>query len=384
MTTALPVDTARDRRDDRRVMLFTAGAVLSTFAIGSTLQTVFLFRPERLAPLQLVLEAPMLPTRLATNLGAVAAVLLICGLIRLNERGALARAGWIVATALAVALARHAVQLLLGIYAHWQTDISLVEIGSVAGVIVLAIALALGQVRARVQLRTHERASAEQRLRASAALAELAAEEVRVRREVAEGLHGTLQGRLVMSQTRLDSAIRRLRESDDTAMALDQLATVSAELETIRERDVREFSQLVYPVGVDIGLSHAVRMLVRRIPAEIAVTAEISPDADAAVQGDDPDAVARRIALVRAAEEGITNALRHGAATQVRIQGRLAESAGAELVRVTVDDDGVGLPQSTRWNGLARTAERLGLHDGSVRLHSSELGGACLEVALPM
>lgn len=378
------VETARDRRDDLRVLLWTTGALLVTFSVGSTLQTVFLFRPERLTLVELVSQAPLLPARLFTNLATVAGVLLVCGLVRLNERRRLTRVAWLIVIALGAGLARHGLQLLLGIYVDPQPAMSIVEVGSVAGVVVLSASLALGQVRARVRLRSHERASAEQRLRASAALAQLAAEEVRVRREVAEGLHGTLQGRLVMTQTRVDAIVRRVQEDGGDATMLEQLEEVGRELETMRERDVREFSQLVYPVGVDVSLGHAVRMLARRVPADIAVTADISPAADAALDGASADAVGRRIALVRATEEGITNALRHGAATRIRIHAAASETAEAPLIRLTVDDDGSGPPEKPRWNGLARATERIGLHGGTVQLGSSALGGGRLEITLPV
>src|SRR6185312_15339067 len=59
-----PAVAGRDRRDDLRVFLVTAGALLLTFAIGSTVQAVFVFRPERLTADQLLEQNPLLPARL--------------------------------------------------------------------------------------------------------------------------------------------------------------------------------------------------------------------------------------------------------------------------------------------------------------------------------
>ncbi|MFK4729091.1 hypothetical protein ROT00_05335 [Agromyces mediolanus] len=370
----------RDRDDDRRVLLFTAGVLLTAFAIGSTLQTVFIYRPERIATAELIAESPQLPDRLMTNLVTVAIALLLAAFVRLEERRPLAAAGAVLAIALPVALARHGLQLLLGIYVAPELDVSLVEVGSVTVVIVVALGLALAQVRTRVRLREHERAEAEHRLRASTALAELAAEEMRVRREVADGLHGTLQGRLVLSQAAVDAIQRRGAEEGWSEAALEQLAGLRRDLERMREHDVRELSNLLYPVGVDVSLAHAVRALVRRVPAEIDITAEVAPEADVVLDRSGDGALAQRIAVVRGVEEGITNALRHGAATTIRVTVGVTGGDASPRVRATVEDDGVGLPDSPRWNGLARTSERLGMRGGSVELTPSELGGARLAV----
>jgi signal transduction histidine kinase len=384
MSVALPPSVAdRDRTDDLRVLLLTAGALLLTFAIGSTVQAIFVFRPDRLSVDELIASNPLLPQRLLVNVVTVALVLLVCALVRPNERRPGIAATWVVAVAVAAAFGRHGGQLLLGIYVGPSANATVTEIASVIVVVIVSLLLALLQVRARVRLREHERAGAELRVRASNALAELAAEEMRVRREVAEGLHGTLQGRLVMIQASIAALLTRGRESRWSDSDLQRLAMIRDELEAVREHDVRELSQLVYPVGVDVGLGHAVRALVRRVPPEISVTAEVAAEADRALDGAHADAVSRRIAIVRAVEEGITNALRHGAATAIRILVRLQVTPQGRSILLTVDDDGAGLPDVPRWNGLARTAERLELHAGTAALEGSQLGGARLRVELP-
>jgi signal transduction histidine kinase len=177
--------------------------------------------------------------------------------------------------------------------------------------------------------------------------------------------------------------IHQGREQGWDAAALERLDQVRQELGTIREHDVRELSQLVYPVGVDIALGHAVRALVRRVPADIAVTAEVAPAVDRALDGAGAEAVGKRIAVVRAVEEGITNALRHGAATAIRILILLEGTPEGDRIRLTVDDDGAGLPDVPRHRGIARIAERLELHAGTAVLEGSALGGARLRVELP-
>jgi signal transduction histidine kinase len=375
----------RDRREDLRVFLVTTGALLLTFAIGSTVQAVFVFRPDRLTADQLLEQNPLLPARLTAGFVTVVFVLAACALIRLHEHRIVAVLGWSVGIAAAAAVGRHLLQLALGIYARPSAGTAVTEITSVAVVVAVSLLLGLLQARARTRLRENERAAAVQRARAANALAELAAEEVRVRREVAEGLHGTLQGRLVLAQTSLSALIGRGRQEGWDAADVDRLDGIRRDLEAVREHDVRELSQLVYPVGVDVGLDHAVRTMVRRIPAEIAVTADVAPAADHALGGTGPQAVGRRIAIVRAVEEGITNALRHGAATAIAITVALrrGEADGARIV-LTVDDDGTGLPGARPWSGLARLAERLELHAATATLEGSPMGGARLRVELPV
>ena len=382
MTAASP-DQHRDRADDLRILLITAGALLVSFSIGATVQTVFVYRPERIPFPEMVAQTPLLGARLFANLATVAFVLLVTRVVRLTERRPVAVLSIVMAVAVGSALARHGVQLVTGIYSHPSLKVTLAETLSVTGVVILSLALGLVHVRTRTRLREHERASAEQRLRASTALAELAAEEVRVRREVAEGLHGTLQGRLVMAQARTAAILQRGRREGWGSSGLHELERLRADIETMRESDVRELSQLIYPVGVDISLAHAVRVLVRRVPADIAVDADVHIAAEDALDDRGDGAVGYRIALVRAIEEGITNALKHGAATAVHIHVWFEAGHPASRIIATIDDDGVGPPAEPRWSGLARMADRVSAQAGVIELLPSPLGGARLRVELP-
>jgi two-component system sensor histidine kinase UhpB len=89
------------------------------------------------------------------------------------------------------------------------------------------------------------------------------------------------------------------------------------------------------------------------------------------------------LALYRGAQEGVTNALRHGHASQIRVE--LRRDAGAALL--TVSDDGQGLPadpppgghHGLRW--LAERTEGLG---GSFSVVGREPNGVELQVRLPL
>jgi signal transduction histidine kinase len=95
-------------------------------------------------------------------------------------------------------------------------------------------------------------------------------------------------------------------------------------------------------------------------------------------------------------DNAIANAVKHGGATEVR----LAVASSADGVRVTVDDNGTGVPESERIAvfdrfargstasrsgsglGLALVAQQAELHGGTAALATSTLGGAQLVLQL--
>lgn len=372
----------RDRRGDLRALLATAGGLLFAFSVGAAFQTVFVFRPERVVAAAVMEVLPELGARLFANLFTVALVLLYGAFVRPDERRLSVRWWTVPAMAIVVSLIRFGVQSALGLHTAptWPTFIG--EVSSAAIVVVIAMVLALAQVDARRGLRMQERAGARQELRATAALAALASEELRVRREVAEGLHGTVQNQLVLIEIQIDSIVERAARGRLDPDDLDALRRVRSDLDELRERDVRELSQLLYPAGVSLGVAHALRLLTKRLPPTIATTLVIDERLDSTADDEDL-AVERRVVLVRAAEEGITNALRHGKAGRIRIE-LAPEETGDDEIRLTVDDDGRGLDaDDDRRSGLARAAERAENLGGRLELSASDQGGTRLTVVIP-
>lgn len=96
-------------------------------------------------------------------------------------------------------------------------------------------------------------------------------------------------------------------------------------------------------------------------------------------------------------DNAITNAVKHGGATEIRLN---AESSG-EGVEITVDDNGSGIPEDERAAvferfsrgstaarsgsglGLALVAQQAELHGGTATMTTSPLGGARLVLSLP-
>jgi signal transduction histidine kinase len=133
----------------------------------------------------------------------------------------------------------------------------------------------------------------------------------------------------------------------------------------------------------DLGLLSAIRSLVAQVAREGLVQATLhAPDTLDAMPRE------RELALFRAAQEGITNVLRHAQGSQLLVTLRIND----DHIILTVDDDGVGPPTKTvlveqerlGHVGLLGMRERFSALGGHVALDRSTLGGARLEVSLPV
>jgi len=86
------------------------------------------------------------------------------------------------------------------------------------------------------------------------------------------------------------------------------------------------------------------------------------------------------LALYRTVQEALTNAVRHGKASQVRV---IFWVEGDEL-RLTITDNGRGALEIVKGIGLAGMEERLGPLGGSVRVGPAPGGGFSLTVQVPL
>ncbi|MDR0483130.1 MAG: hypothetical protein LBH13_08270 [Cellulomonadaceae bacterium] len=237
--------------------------------------------------------------------------------------------------------------------------------------------------------------------RAARAVEELQTEEMRVRRMVADQLHGTLQYRLVTVTAGLDAVAADL-QSRDCSIAQGTAADLRAwaeTLEEIREREVRSLSHAVFPAGIELGMAHAVEAMLRRLPPHIGTTLTMDEPASAFLN-DLPDAMpmAERLVVVYTVEEAITNALKHGHATRIDLRISLRSlptqsslpcddaSQARKEIAVTVDNNGLACPENVNLRGLARHSERIGTRGGTLRLtrrHVRGYGGTRLAFTLP-
>ncbi len=138
----------------------------------------------------------------------------------------------------------------------------------------------------------------------------------------------------------------------------------------------------IAPLLLDsLGLADALQELAERTrAAHPQVSVSVRADLGQAALG--PDAA---LTLYRAAQEGVTNALRHGAATVLQI----AVERRGDAVELSVRDNGAGLnpnaqDDSRNHYGLRWLRERAESLHGSLHVHNNnDSGGVLLRVAVP-
>lgn len=207
--------------------------------------------------------------------------------------------------------------------------------------------------------------------RALSLMDDVRAEELRVRKDVAATIHGTVQGTFVV----LEAELRDIAATD--APSADRIDAVADTLARLREHELRVISERLYPVDLDRGLAPAVRALAARIPAHV----EVVDDASAPLAGIGARIDKRmRIAVVRVLEEGQTNALRHGGARRIRYSAAISDG----VLLLEVASDGSSPAADARMSGLARLRQHLGVVGGTLELTAGAADGAVLRARLPL
>jgi signal transduction histidine kinase len=237
------------------------------------------------------------------------------------------------------------------------------------GIVPPLLALVIGLYFVDAQQRTAriERLIAQREFEAQKALSDLEHEELRVRREVSESLHGHIQQRLVFVAASLAAIIPRAEAKNDQA-AVEELRRLISEIDKLRDAEVRQLSHALYPAGVDIGLQQALQLQIRRIPPNIAVGFTVTSEAAGVDDVTDPEFdPAIRLLLVSALEEGITNAIKHGMASELDIVLDLVPGDPGHRVVVEIRDNGETSPDAPiHFSGLARLRARLESHGGGL------------------
>ncbi|MDR5701648.1 sensor histidine kinase [Agromyces aerolatus] len=367
---------AADRAADARTMLITVTLAGGVLAIATSVQAVLVLGAHSTAYRGMD-PSPIgdLAIRIGINLVTVLTAVFLASRLRIQERRPIAWA-WQVALAAAIAaVLRCVLQLATGVYPVQDASAYLSD-AAVAFVMISAVyAVALAVTEALSNARLAERRRLMHAAQASDALASLQQEELRVRRSIAEQLHGTLQNRFVLLAAELADVSRGV-----DASSRERIHAVRGELDELRERELRALSSSLYPEQLDRGLVPALRALMARVPASIGVDVDFADHVDALEDADESLDVGRRLALVRVAEEGLSNALRHGNATSVGLTLALE----GERLTLTFADDGDGVPPAPGLSGLARLRDRLAGFGGTLDLTPSSDGGAVLRATLPV
>jgi signal transduction histidine kinase len=185
------------------------------------------------------------------------------------------------------------------------------------------------------------------------------------RQRLERDLHDGAQLRLVSLGMALRVAQRNLPEGGvDVNGLLDQAV---AELGTAVS-ELRQLAQGIRPSCLDDGLAPALSVLVDSVPIPVDMQVAETP-----MDGD------LQTTAYYVASEAIANAVKHSRAERIALD--VAARDGDLYVRV--EDDGVGGAVPREGCGLARLADRVSAHGGTLLVSSPHNGGTTVEAILP-
>ncbi len=337
---------------------------------------------------------PRISENLALNFGALGAALLVLGTVKVlvPERwfvttpklkglalfyGAYALAGT------AAGLVWHGVASAVGFEALGQTAAQRAgQVGLIA-IFVLGVGVLANQYRSFMERIRGQRQRLGQQVRELERSRQLiAAGEERLRRRVADTLHGPVQTRLLMTWFRLGDALALIE--NDPGKAKERLEQARDEVDHIREREVRDLSHLLHPSAISIGLVTAMERLVESYGERVKVTLRMDQsvvEMDMLGGNRIPEGV--RLAAHRVLEEALGNVYRHAEATSVDVSLRIEDGERLEMVIV---DDGRGFAaHRVQFGlGLSNIAARVGQVGGRWNITSATDVGTTLSVTLPL
>jgi two-component system sensor histidine kinase UhpB len=204
------------------------------------------------------------------------------------------------------------------------------------------------------------RLQAERRDSAQLALRAEEAERGRIARELHDDVGQSLTVLLLeLAQARRTGSTDAVAEAQETARAILQ--------------DVRQICHQLRPESLDdLGLSSALTTLATRVSEAARLPVEVDVDAELPPLGPDAELV-----LLRVAQEGLTNVVRHAGASRAV----LALKRAGDGVSLRIADDGRGIDTAVAaGSGLRGMRERAVSVGGKLSLATG--GGAGLEVRL--
>ncbi|MFD0580190.1 AAA family ATPase [Dactylosporangium darangshiense] len=190
------------------------------------------------------------------------------------------------------------------------------------------------------------------------------------RRRIERDLHDGAQQRLVALALQLRTAQAAVPPELDTLR--EQLDSAAAGAVAALD-ELREIARGIHPAILsEGGLGPALRALARRSPIPVHL--------DIHAQARLPELV--EVTTYYAVAEALTNAVKHarGSAVTVTVDTDTVEG----VLRVTVQDDGVGGAEFAHGTGLVGLKDRVEAFGGRIRLHSPRGTGTSLRLELPL
>ncbi len=163
--------------------------------------------------------------------------------------------------------------------------------------------------------------------------------EERTRRDISEFLHSRVQSRLLVAEYRLGEI------GDVSPEARKRIEAIRAELEDLREHDVRQISHRLHPEALRVGLVAALQIFAAQLHGVLDVRL-VADDALLASERTLP--MNLRLVAFRVAEEALGNVLKHAVATCATVWLGLEEGC----FKLEVTDDGRGFDASSQPVGL--------------------------------
>jgi signal transduction histidine kinase len=185
------------------------------------------------------------------------------------------------------------------------------------------------------------------------------------RRRIERDLHDGVQQRLVSLLLKL----RGLTASMPAAQR-PELDEASDELEQAME-ELREVTQGIHPaILTEGGINPALKAVARRSILPV--------DMDLPATQRYPERV--EVAVYYVACEALTNAVKHGKASCVRLQVQCTET----ILTLSIRDDGVGGADRSRGSGLTGLVDRVEAAGGTISVESPVGRGTSMCVRLPL
>jgi signal transduction histidine kinase len=194
------------------------------------------------------------------------------------------------------------------------------------------------------------------------------------RNRLAREMHDTVGHRLTAAAVQLEGAERLAAHQPERAAAL-----IGAGRQQVRDalQDLRlTVGRLREPVEVELPLPQALHRLAASFGEATGLVVHLELPETACEMTS-----AQRLALYRAAQEGLTNIQRHAAARHAWL--RLECSLDRLALHVSDDGRGPGIRAPEHGFGLAGLRERAARLGGAVTLANRPAGGAILTIQLP-
>jgi PAS domain S-box-containing protein len=187
-------------------------------------------------------------------------------------------------------------------------------------------------------------------------------------RRIERNLHDGTQQRLIALGLDLQAVRAKVpAELQDTRSGLERS---ERELEAILE-DVRELSRGLHPALLSRGgLRRSLRALARKSPIKVDLDLDI----------DTRPAEPIETAVYYVVSEALTNAAKHSHASRISV----AVATAGEVLRATIEDDGIGGAEASAGSGLVGLIDRVEALGGRFALDSPPHDGTRITIELPL